>query len=89
MTIQRDLAEIGARRRHMGRRIASKSPTLGSVIGESGNTYTVRLTPSRRIIVVAGAGCEWRFTHKDILDSCESLLFRRVATLLESKGITS
>ncbi len=59
---------------------------LGCVIGESGDTYEVKLAP--RIVVVTGPGNklerqEWRFTFNQVKESRESLLFEKVHDLLK------
>lgn len=64
---------------------------LGCVIGESGDTYVVKLAPTSRIVTVTGPGNkverqEWRFTFQQVIESGESLLFRKVADLLRAKG---
>ena len=64
---------------------------LGCVIGESGDTYVVKLAPTSRTVIITGPGDkverqEWRFTFGQVIESDESLLFRKVADLLRAKG---
>lgn len=64
---------------------------LGCVIGESGDTYVVKLAPTSRIVIVTGPGDklgrrEWRFTFEQVIESAESLLFLKVGDLLRAKG---
>ena len=68
------------------------SELLGCVIGESGDTYVVKLAPSRRIVVITGPGNkverqEWRYTFEQVRESHASLLFQKAGDLLRCKGL--
>ena len=61
---------------------------IGS-IKASKRDYTVTLTPHQNIVVVAGAGREWRWPLSEYqpLDPAHSVLFQRVSTLLERANL--
>lgn len=65
---------------------------LGCVIGESGDTYTIKLAPSQHVVVVTGPGSkverqEWHYTFEQVQESHASLLFLKVGDLLRRKGL--
>jgi hypothetical protein len=66
----------------------TRQDQIGTVVGESGRTFTVRLTKRQRIVVVAGTGLEWRWPLADYdgLTPDNSMLFQRVRALLDSHG---
>ncbi len=75
----------------MAKSVVEDRELLGCVIGESGDTYVVKLAPTSRIVIITGPGIrqsgqEWRFTFRQVLESAESLLFLKVADLLRAKG---
>lgn len=80
--------ETSERRGTMAKRRAQVD-VLGSVVGEEGDTFTVRVTALQNIVVVAGAECEWRWplTEYAPLSPQHSVLFQRVAELLRQHSL--
>ena len=75
----------------MAKSVVEDRELLGCVISESGATYVVKLAPTSHIVIITGPGDkaerqEWRFTFREVIESDESLLFRKVADLLRAKG---